>query len=63
MFDVCGDSFTEITTSAGIISSPGYPSYRNQSITCTKKITVPAGKAINIWIVDMLLKTRDPVKG
>ena len=56
--DICSAP-VEITSNNGFIQSPGYPTFKIQNTECQVKIKLPAGKSINIWVVDMSLNFRD----
>lgn len=56
-FNICNT--TEITNQKGMITSPGYPTYRATNSTCQIKISVPAGKSLNIWVTDINILKRN----
>lgn len=45
-----------------MITSPSYPTYKQTTDVCTTKITVPAGKTINVWMNDVAILKRDAVE-
>lgn len=57
MINVCDDQ--TITQQSGIIQSPGYPTYQQTSKTCNSKISVPNGKTIDVFVVDLRIQNRD----
>ena len=59
-YDVCNT--VEITASSGIITSPGYPSYKQTLDTCVTRISVPFGKTINIYTYDINTKSRNSLE-
>ena len=68
-YKVTYDKFTydisaggNVENNMGIIVSPGYPSYKQLDALVYRKIVVPKGYSINVWILDLNIKRRDANK-
>ena len=53
-YDICGDADSEeISGSYGIVQSNGYPTFQAVKKACVRKIHVPRGKTIDVWVEDL----------
>ena len=56
MYDICGDADSEeISGSYGIVQSNGYPTFQAVKKACVRKIHVPPGKTIDVWVEDLAI--------
>ena len=55
-YDVCGDvDSAEISDTYGIVQSNGYPTFKAVKKACVRKIHVPPGKTIDVWVEDLAI--------
>lgn len=57
VINVCDDQ--TVTQQSGIIQSPSFPTYQQTTQTCNTKISVPNGKTLDIFVVDLKIQNRD----
>ena len=60
MVDICdaSSSSSTISNEHAIITSKNYPTYEINAAPCEKKIVVPEGYSIDLWVEDLSIKDK-----